>query len=258
MTNQSKHSKTSNLAFYFVVIAIMGVGAANIAHLFQRKNAHRNIDRLECEKRKIRDARFTYKMGPAVSMTKQNRLMEKMRDSLALQNEQMLQSAQDEYFNKLDKRYTLGCFFTPREIAEMNKIANFAGPIFNTKTTLNEFQETLTELEIPGDKFIKFGVELDNGYIFRFLDDTRQMLFENYMDANDAAFLIDNTNDTPNPAIVLPRTKQQEFYKNKKTIDSLENQISGNVFSIDNALAEFDRKTDSLNAQIEKNRQKLR
>lgn len=247
-----------NIALYSTIIAILGLGTAIIAHYNGRKKARSEIIRLKAELHKNEDERFTYMYRMPNNELAQNKKMRQTRDSLANINADMLSNALQEYFDKIDKQYTLGCFFTSQQITKMNKILNFVGPVFNAKTPLSEFQEILAESDITADKFFQFGVILDGGYIHMFQDPNRQKLFEAYLDANDAAFLATNDTDMPNPAVVLDNVAHREFDNNKRKIDYLDNCIAGNCFIVGNTIAAFNLKSDSLRALLDKYQKKLR
>jgi hypothetical protein len=59
-------------------------------------------------------------------------------------------------------------------------------------------------------------------------------------------------------AELVTQGNADEIAHNQRAIDSLQNCMDGNGFIIANTLAEFNRKNDSLNVLLEKNREKLK
>lgn len=250
--NSSNRDLLNNIVFYTVLVGLVGTGTAIIAHHIGRKNARREIIKLSNEIKQVKDDKFTY-MTSAPEFA-QNRKMKKTIDSLKTRNSKIVQNTTNEYFANVNKTYTLGRFFTDAQIKKMNRIANFVGPLLNSKTSIAEFEETLTIMDIPADKFMQFGVIIDGGYIHMFRDEKRQRLFEEYLDAVEMAFSHDGT-DAPNPNLVRGNA---EYIKNQHKIDSLQRRISGNSFIIGNTIMALERRQDSLRAELAKNREKLR
>ncbi len=59
-------------------------------------------------------------------------------------------------------------------------------------------------------------------------------------------------------AELVTQDNADEIARNQRAIDSLKNRMDGNGFIIANTLAEFNRKNDSLCAQLAKTREKLK
>ena len=73
----------------------------------------------------------------------------------------------------------------------------------------------------------------------------------------DAAFANKDENE-PNFAIREIAPIQSEYTHNKREIGKSKRDIEGNDFLIAQTLAHFNRINDSLNALVEKNKQKLK
>ncbi|MBO4700507.1 MAG: hypothetical protein J5620_02020 [Alphaproteobacteria bacterium] len=270
--NFSKYPGLNNIALYASIIAVLGLGTLVTAHYMGRKKARREIERLNNEINKNKTAQNTY-IATAPEFIK-NKELKRTVDSLEKRNIELLLGAQEKYFARIDRRYTLGRFFTPNQIAKLNNIVMpYANKIkkddsqwymfiknntpLKSRTTIPTMEDIIRTLDIPPEKFAPMDMVIDGGYLYMFNDARQQKLFEAYLTDIDAAFANKDENE-PNFAIREIAPIQSEYTHNKREIGKSKRDIEGNDFLIAQTLAHFNRINDSLNALVEKNKQKLK
>lgn len=191
----------------------------------------------------------------------------KRRDSLRDANCQLFNVAQEKYFDRIDKNYTLGRFFDAQQIAELNKIlVNYltrrAGdssfeykfaksnmPV-NAKTTLNMFIDIIIALDVAPQDLAPLDVIFDGGQLCAFNDKHAETVFESFLEDSDAGKMHD---DGPN--FDLPEMAQirDKYVYNVRRIDSLGRVITQQDAVIKNAVRQFDNRKDSLQRVIKEN-----
>ena len=185
-----------------------------------------------------------------------------MRDSLNYASSNLFNIAQEKYFDRIDKKYTIGRFFTKQEISELNRIftpylQNMAGDSdfaykyarqnmpLRSKLPLNIFAEIIYILGVDTDELKPFGMIFNNGNLCMFADETRGRLFENFLDESIAGFLDDY--DVPNyniPEFAKIRTQYDAMLQQ---IDSLNNIIYRDDSTFQGRIDEFDEVRDENN-----------
>lgn len=270
--NFSKYPGLNNIALYASIIAVLGLGTLVTAHYMGRKKARREVARLTNEIRKNQESQKTY-ISTAPEFI-ENKKLKKTVDSLDRRNLELFLGAKEKYFARIDRRYTLGRFFTPNQIAKLNNIVMpYAKQIkkddsqlymfiknntpLKSRTTIPTMEDIIRNLDIPAEKFAPMDMVVDGGYLYMFNDARQQKLFEAYLTEIDAAFANKDENE-PNFAIREIAPIQAEYMHNKREIGKLKREMEGNDFLIGQTLAQFGRVNDSLNALVEKNKQKLK
>jgi hypothetical protein len=128
------------------------------------------------------------------------------RDSLINANADMFNRAQNEYYEHLDKKYTMRLFFSRRELKNLNEVLDKYLKIFADKTALTgeesiEYkyikailpfkQDTpfsvinyvLLKLGVPSEALAPLGIIIYQGTVIEFKDEAKQNNFECYEDA---------------------------------------------------------------------------
>ncbi len=270
--NFSKYPGLNNIVLYTSIIAVLGLGALVTTHYMGRKKARREVARLTTEIRKNCDAQKTYiSTAPEVAENKQ---LKRTLDSLDRRNTELFLTAQEKYFARIDSKYTLGRFLTPKQLAQLNKIVMpYANKIsksdtewyrfikdntpLKSRTHIPTFEDVIRGLDIPAEKFAPMDMIIDGGYLYMFNDARQQKLFEAYLTEIDAAFSNKEEN-SPNFAIREIAPIQSEYMHNKREITKLDTRITGNDFLIAQTLAQYGRRKDSLNALLNKYQEKLK
>ena len=272
--NFSKYPGLNNIALYSTIIAVLGLGTLVTAHYMGRKKARREVARLTGEIRQNTDAQKTY-MATAREVA-ENKKLKHTFDSLDRRNMALFLDAQEKYFARIDRKYTLGRFFTQKQLAQLNRIVMpYANKISKTdtnaewyrfiknntplksKTAIPTFEDLIRGLDIPPAEFAPMDMIIDGGYLYAFNDARQQKLFEAYLTEIDAAFS-DTDKNEPNFAIREIAPIQSEYMHNKREMAILNKNIAGNEFLIAQTLAQYGRKNDSLTALLNKYQQKLK
>lgn len=268
----SKFPNLSNLAFYTVILAVIGVGAGALSKPIIRKNARRKIARLNTEIRNNDKALHAYMVN--ADEFKENKQMKKTLDSLNNRNVQMFCDAQNKYNERIDKKYPMGRFMNATQIAQLNRtvmpyvrkdkvadqdtyntVKKFTP--FNSRSTLSQFQYVIQATNIPAEKFAPLDMIVHEGFLCFFNDAHQQKLYESYLEELSHTYS-DFTDNEPNFDIPENAVIRDEYMRNKNTITELNNRIQSNGFLISQTIANFQHKRDSLNTLIEKYQEKLK
>lgn len=161
-------------------------------------------------------------------------------DSLIEASNNLFNAAQEKYFDRMDRKYTMGLFFNNQEITQLNKImasylAKKAGssdieykyakinlPI-RKDLPLNTFVEMVNILGVPDAEMAPFDMVFSNGHLYMFADKKRAKLFEEFLGDSYAGFLDDD--DVPDYSIPEFAKIRKEYDRYLQQIDSLNDII---------------------------------
>lgn len=269
-TNFSKHPILTNPVSYAVLLAMLGIAGAVVGHNVARRKAKQELTNTNVALYKNQVARKTY-LATATEFAANAKIQQTI-DSIGNRNDDLLGIAFDKYFTQLDKKYTIGKFLDPDQIAHINhvlsshisknsksddivyKYVKSCMPM-TAATPLRVFEDVVGYLDIVPSELIPYGVEFDNGEIFQFYNGAGQHLFYKYMKEYESAYA---TDDEPNFDMAELAPVRREYVHNNNQIFELEKQIERNDSIIQTNLARFDAERDSLNDKVNKLRQKLK
>lgn len=162
-----------------------------------------------------------------------------LRDSLSEVNWTMFNVAQEKYFDRVDKKYTMGRFFNKRELRELNRVlapyltaragetdidykyVRVLTPI-KSSTPLSAFIDAVGILNVESADMAPFDMIFDNGFLYAFNDPKNEDLFEEYLDAcADGCIAEEGPNFTPREFAGI----RDEYLRNERQIDSLNTVI---------------------------------
>ena len=266
-----KDNKKTNIALYFTIVAVIGIGAAMLTPHMLRKKARREVARLSFEVQHNKDSLHTYLVQ--APEFQENRQMKKNIDSLKGRNITMFLDAQEKYFERTEKKYPLGRFMNNGQLAQLNGVVmpyvsrvpksdinvyNLLKKLtpFNARTTISEFESVLHLLNIPSEKFAPLDMVVDQGFLFMFNDRKQQAMLESYLEELSMAFSESDVN-MPNFDIRENAAIRDEYMRNQDKIRNLEFRIEQNDFLIGQTIARFNQVDDSLNTLRDRYRAKL-
>jgi len=270
MNKKTKFAKRHVLHNPVFCIALAGgVGLASTVALYYagRIEAEHDLTDACIQWNKNEKARNTY-MATASEFA-ENKKMRSAVDSIANRNNDLMDNAFDKYIAELDEKYPLGRFFNAHQIAQINKVlSSHVRKIpkdsvykyiksympMNNKTPLHVFEDIVSYLDIAPIELMPYGVEFDNGAIFRFSESRARHLFYRYLDDYAAAY---NDYEKTNYDVMKYATARDEYAHNADKIRNLETQIARNDSIIHKNLAEFDATRDSLGRVITNLRKRL-
>ncbi|MBO4480619.1 MAG: hypothetical protein J5742_03295 [Alphaproteobacteria bacterium] len=163
--------------------------------------------------------------------------------------------AQEKYFDRIDKKYTMGLFFTPKEISQLNnvmtpyikkmagesdfgyKYAKMNMPI-RKDLPLNTFVEMVYILGVKDEELAPFDMVFSNGHLYMFADKKRAELFESFLAESYDGFLDDD--DVPNYSIPEFAKIRNEYDNYLQQIDSLNNVVYQNDSAVCKTLRDID------------------
>lgn len=167
------------------------------------------------------------------------------KDSLVNANCDMFNIAQNKYYERLDKIYTMSLFFSNRELKELNKAFNpyfqkfaennilsgeigveykYIKLIFPMKANMpfGEFYYIIRKLNIPDEVLAQFGMTSVHGRIVGFKNAHKQNNFECYSDAFAGGLM----NDGDLPADVPEYLEiYEQWYTNNLKIAKLQQEM---------------------------------
>ena len=162
-----------------------------------------------------------------------------LRDSLSDANWTMFNVAQEKYFDRIDKKYTMGRFFSKRELRELNRVlapyltaragetdvdykyTRLLMPIKST-TPLSAFVDVVGALNVESADMAPFDMIFDNGFLYAFNDPKNEDLFEEYLEAcADGCITEEGPDFTPREFAGI----RDEYLNNERKIDSLNTVI---------------------------------
>ena len=268
--NVSKQSVLNNVIISLAVIGLLLSGVFTVKNKLDRRVARRKISENKFKLRENAAERKAY-MATSLEFT-QNARLNKVIDSLNKVNDTMTNNAIDEYFERVNSKYTLNSFFTQEQIKNINKVVDsfvrdytfqdttaydfiIEAIPFDKNTTLATFETVVRTLEIPSLALKNAGVLFDMGYIFMFADDQAQKEFYNYLDDCDNAW---NLDETPNLLIPEMTTRLKQYRKNATMINRLGELTRYNDSLAQKKLAQFDTIQNRLNQEIQRYQAKLK
>ena len=181
---------------------------------------------------------------------------QRMRDSLINANWNMFNIAQENYFDRVDKKYTMGRFFNKKEIAQLNEIMTpyllkMAGrsdaeykyvkmnmPI-TKKLSLNTFVEMVYIMGVAPEDLAPMDMIFDQGHLYLFNDRERQNLFEQLLEESDAGMIIDYV--MPNYEIPEFQAIRKKYDRNAYQIDSLNRIVTQGHQTLGQSVHQFDK-----------------
>lgn len=252
-------NNNSNSSMKTMHTVLFGVGLGLIfgmtTNIIIKSTKSRKENKLENLVSKTQENRFEYMLHSpeTYNINRDKRVL----DSLAAANQNLFDKSAEKYFEKIDKKYTMGRFFNASEIAQINKIltpytadTELASYMpLGASTTIAGFEDIVRATGIAPAKLMPVGVEFDCGYIFRFRDAAKQKLFESYIDAIEAAFMAD---ESPNFEIREIAPIRAEYTANCAKMDSIWKDLCQNDSVRGAKLAEFDKRIDSLQVELNK------
>ena len=266
--NNSNKQKTR--PHYSGILGLLAIVLLFGGYYESQRKAKRELARAESALKQNEINKNTYIAATSESdRTSQNR---HIIDSIEERNDLLLGVALHNYFERLDKKYTLGKFLNPSQIKNINaviesylykvsksddivyKYAKSYMPI-NANTPLCAFTDIVNYLYITPIELMPYGVEFDNGVIFRFYDKKSQNLFYKYLEDYELAFISDTT---PNFSVPEINHIREEFLQNHEKIIELESSIENEKFVHAQQIAKFDATRDSLNLVIKNLKSKLK
>ena len=254
--NINTHTSAPAIIGLLVIVLIIG------GYFIDQRKTQRKLDKAQAALKQNESKRKSFVTN--ASKFQQNAQILHIIDSINERNDYLIGGAFDNYFEKLDKKYTLGRFLDAGQIAKINgvisshlhkvskqndlvyKYAKSYMPI-SASTPLRAFEDIVDYLQITPVDLMPYGVEFDNGAIFQFYKPAAQDLFYKYLDEYEAAYATDTE---PNFEIKDIAPTHDEYVANCNKISELKNQITYNDSIFNQNLARFDATRDSLNRVI--------
>ena len=173
---------------------------------------------------------------------KQNKELQNLqhtRDSLFEANYKMFNIAQEKYYDRIDKKYTMRLFFSRKELAELNRILTpyfqeLAGEtsleyqyvklLFPIKPDmpLNKFFDIIGILGVPDAELAPLDVICDQGHVYGFNDANKENNFECFLEEFDLGLM---TDEGPNCDIKEFAKICEEWWANEERMNELNRQI---------------------------------
>jgi len=163
-------------------------------------------------------------------------------DSLFETNYRMFNIAQEQYYDRIDKKYTMRLFFSKKELDELNKVLtpyfqNLAGEttleyqyvklLFPIKpnTPLTKFFDIIGILGVPDAELAPLDVICDQGHVYGFNDANKENNFECFLEEYDLGKI---TDEGPDCDIKEYSNICQEWWDNEERMIALRQQILDN------------------------------
>ncbi len=269
-TNNLKEQNIKNRTHYSGIFGLLAIALAFGGYYGNQRKIKQEIARTQSALKQNETDKNAYIADTSeFDKTSQAR---HMIDSIEERNDVLFGVALHNYFDRLDKKYTLGKFLSLDQIKNINavisshlykvsksddvvyKYAKSYMPI-NATTPLRAFTDIVDYLYITPIELMPYGVEFDNGVIFQFYNENSQNLFYKYLDDNEFAFISDTM---PNFSVPEIGRIRNEFIQNHKKIIELESNIAHDESVRSHRIAKFDAERDSLNRVIQNLKSKLK
>lgn len=167
------------------------------------------------------------------------RNLQRTRDSLCDANWRIFNIAQEKYYDRIDKKYTMRLFFSKKELAELNKVLtpyfqNLAGEtsleyqyvkmLFPIKpnTPLTKFFDVIGILGVPDEELAPLDVICSQGHVYAFNDANKENNFECFLEDYDMGKI---TDEGPDCSIKEFAKICQEWWGNQERMNELNRQI---------------------------------
>ncbi len=170
---------------------------------------------------------------------KELRAMQRTYDSLSEANYKMFNIAQEKYYDRIDKKYTMRLFFSRKELAELNKVLTpyfqalagetsleyqYVKMLFPIKPDmpLTKFFDVIGILGVPDEELAPLDVICSQGHVYAFNDANKENNFECFLESFDLGKI---TDEGPDCTIKEFAQICQEWWDNQERMNELKRQI---------------------------------